>query len=109
MKDLPKREGTLSEVLSNLENHGYGSRFVFSDGKFRCIETNRWYGPRDLTTEAIYRFEGPSNPSDMSIVYALRASDGTGGVFVDAFGPTGDSGAAEFLEHAADVRCSGEA
>jgi hypothetical protein len=33
-----------------------------------------------------FRFEGPSNPDDMSILYAIEANDGVKGTLVDAYG-----------------------
>lgn len=104
MITLPTRQGSMLELLQELKQIGYSNSFEFRKGVFRCIESEKEYAPTTLSTEAIYRFEGDSNPSDMSVVYVLRASDGTGGVFVDAFGPNGDMKAAEFLNRVPDHR-----
>ena len=40
----------------------------------------------DLTIREFHRFEGVSDPDDMSIVYAIESRDGTRGTLVDAFG-----------------------
>ncbi len=37
-----------------------------------------------------YRFEGASDPDDMSIIYALEARGGTRGILTDAFGSYAD-------------------
>jgi hypothetical protein len=34
----------------------------------------------------VYRFEGMSNPSDMEVIYLIKACDGTIGYFQDVYG-----------------------
>ena len=47
---------------------------------------------------AVHRFEGESDPDDMSVVYAIESQDGTRGVLVDAFGTYADPHVAEILK-----------
>ncbi len=47
------------------------------------------------------RFEGDSDPADMSILYAIETNDGDKGTYVDAFGTYGDQSpdtVSEFLQ-----------
>ena len=44
------------------------------------------YQPEDLVILKAYRFEGVSDPSDMSILYLIRANDGLIGYSLDAYG-----------------------
>jgi hypothetical protein len=44
-----------------------------------------------------YRFEGISNPDDMSILYAIETSDGRRGTLVDAYGFYSDDETGEFI------------
>ena len=41
--------------------------------------------------DEFYRFEGMSNPSDNSIVYAISSTGGVKGVLVDGYGVYADS------------------
>ena len=52
----------------------------------RAAGTVRTFRPEDLTIREFHRFEGISDPDDMSIVYAIESRDGTRGTLVDVFG-----------------------
>jgi hypothetical protein len=93
---------TLSEVMNNLKDKGYTDDFEIKKELLVGKETNRKYHSDELTIKKVYRFEGDSDPGDMSILYAIGTNDGDKGLYVDAFGPYGDQSAdtvAEFLQH----------
>lgn len=77
---------TLSDATNNLKQRGYN---VDLNLKAECVECPahdlRLY-PEDFTIDEFYRFEGMSNPSDNSIVYAISSGNGVKGVLVDAYG-----------------------
>ncbi|HEY3064904.1 MAG TPA: hypothetical protein VGL09_03885 [Methylomirabilota bacterium] len=77
-------------AISVLERLGFTAEFTARDGHFRVTHTGRSFRPEDVHIRDYYRFEGTSDPDDMSIVYALEARDGTRGVLVDAFGSYAD-------------------
>lgn len=104
MNNMPAKSGTLVDVLEDLKAVGYSNSFAFNNGALRCLESENRYPADQLSVRAIYRFEGASNPNDATVVYALRAQDGTCGVFTDAFGPEGDAKASAFLASVADER-----
>jgi len=45
-----------------------------------------------------YRFEGASDPDDMSVVYAFESHDGSRGIIADAFGLYANPDLGGFLE-----------
>jgi len=45
-----------------------------------------------------HRFEGVSDPDDMSIVYAIESQSGTRGTLVDAFGVYSNPAVSAFLK-----------
>jgi hypothetical protein len=55
----------------------------------------------------VHRFEGESDPDDMSVVYAIEGKDGTRGVIVDAFGIYADPHVGALLKQVpiCDDRC----
>ena len=54
--------------------------------------------PDVLTIIEHHRFEGVSDPDDMSVVYGIEANDGTRGVLVDAYGVYADPRVSELLK-----------
>ncbi len=42
--------------------------------------------PEDVTIVEYHRFEGASNPDDMSVVFVIETADGRRGTLVDAYG-----------------------
>lgn len=82
-----KQFDTLSETVEDLHRRGYLHDFslrsdglVFADNKDRCIL------PENFKIVEAHRFEGPSDPADLSVVYAIETSDGEKGILVDGYG-----------------------
>ena len=55
-------------------------------------------GESTCTIREFHRFEGVSDPDDMSIVYAIESRDGTRGTLVDAFGVYSNPAVSRVLE-----------
>jgi hypothetical protein len=77
-------------AISALKGQGFTGDFVVEGGRLRLSGTDKRFRPEDLTIVNHMRFEGTSDPGDMSIVYAIDAPDGTRGTLVDAFGTYAD-------------------
>jgi hypothetical protein len=92
---------TMTEALEDLQKRGFTANFGFLNNTFQALDSGKAFQAGDLTIVEHHRFEGVSDPDDMSVVYAIEAADGTRGILVDAFGvyATPDLGA--FLK---DVR-----
>ena len=89
---------TLSEALHDLVVRGFTENFEFIEGMLRDVDTGLSYTADELTIVEHHRFEGMSDPDDMSIVYAIVSSDGRRGLLVDAFGPYSNYDLGYFLE-----------
>ena len=50
------------------------------------MDSGKAFRPEELTIVEHHRFEGASDPDDLSIVYGIESQDGTRGVLVDAYG-----------------------
>ncbi|MDH3682248.1 MAG: hypothetical protein OEV40_20130 [Acidimicrobiia bacterium] len=83
---------TMSEAITRLSAAGYSSSFVAQDGRLRCRECHRTFDPASLTTDALVRFEGVSDPADSAILFALRSIDGHRGLYAVAYGCETDPG-----------------
>ena len=84
--DMPKPMTPLSRVILRLEEKGYGRELHITDSGARFEEGGQVYAPTQLTIIKVYRFEGESDPADMSVAYAIRSDDGQCGFLVNAYG-----------------------
>ena len=91
---------SLSEVIKTLKSRGFDKEFMFRDNHLTDMENRELsYVPDDLTIIKEYRFEGDSDPSMMTILYALEAKDGTKGIISDAYGANVDYELGDFMKH----------
>lgn len=96
-----------SAAIEALERRGFTSAF-FVDGRWlRLAGTKRTLRPEEVVIRDYYRFEGTSDPDDMSIVYALESNDGTRGILVDAFGTYADPAVGAILDRMRIARSAG--
>jgi len=89
---------TMTEAVEDLKRRGFAASFEWQKGAFLEARTGRTFAPDDLTIVEHHRFEGASNPDDMSVVYAIEATDGTRGTVADAFGTYANPDLGEFLK-----------
>lgn len=85
------------EAIEEYQEKGYTSNFFFSDWRLIEPETKKKYAPEQIYVVKEKRYEGMSNPSDLSILYVIKTFDGMKGTFLMAYGPEADSEAAEFF------------
>jgi len=87
----------LEKCLNKLESEGYTDQYRVEKGKLCDVTNNKKYKAKDVKAVNFYRFEGISNPDDMSILYAIETSDGRKGTLVDAYGMYSDDETGEFM------------
>lgn len=92
------------QVLTHLGELGFRGDFKVQGQKLVSADASAEFTPDRLALIASYRFEGPSNPDDNTIIYALRADDGTGIVICDSFGPASSQALSKLLEGVRDER-----
>jgi len=86
------------EAQQGLIEDGYTEGFIWVDESFMKSDRSKAYTPSDLVIDEHYRFEGMTNPGDMSIVFALSANDGVKGYAISGYGPTADAKFVSFLD-----------
>ena len=86
-----KNYTSLSDATNDLKRRGYTEDFNLKAICVECPSHNLRFHPEDFTIDRFYRFEGMSNPSDNSIVYAISSKAGIKGVLVDAYGVYAES------------------
>jgi hypothetical protein len=88
---------TMSEAVEGLRQRGFTANFEFLNNTFRAVDGGKIFAPDELTIVEHHRFEGASDPDDLSVVYAIEANDGTRGTVSDAFGPYANPDLGAFL------------
>lgn len=86
------------DARAKLQERGFINDFTFKDGRLKCRQTGIYYPAEDLRIVEYHRFEGASNPSDMSIIFALAADDGTKGLITSSFGTYANMDLISFLD-----------
>lgn len=92
------RYDTLSMATTDLGKRGYKAEFTLKPDRLLLREKDKSYGPHDFEVDEYHRFEGISNPSDMSIVYAITTNDGLKGTLIEAYGAYSEKGSAEMVK-----------
>jgi len=90
---------TVPEALQGLNARGFTANFEVADDGLRAVDSGKTFPAQQLTIVEHHRFEGASDPDDMSVVYGIEASDETRGVVVDAYGVYADPRLSELLKN----------
>jgi len=78
---------TLASCLNKMNEEGYTDEFkAMGVEGLLSLQTGKLYRPEDVKIVNFYRFEGVSDPEDMSILYVIETTDGLKGTLVDAYG-----------------------
>jgi len=80
---------TLSEAVNDLQIRGYTEDFLLHDGEecLVCKKNDLELSPDEFIIDEIYRFEGMTDPSDESIVFAISSEKhGVKGLVINSFG-----------------------
>lgn len=77
---------TLSKVMSDLAEKGYNEQFKIEEDSLMALGTKQKYRPNRATVDERYRFDGMTNPSDESELFAISTDDGTKGTLVVSLG-----------------------
>ncbi len=90
---------TLSEATNDLHKRGFNLDFDQRGEYLECVQDKGiCLNPEDFEIVEFHRFEGMSNPSDTSVVYALEAKNGRKGILIDAYGAYADGYSAKMLK-----------
>ena len=95
---MVKTYETMTEALEGLKQRGFTANFEFLNNTFRAVDGGKTFSPDELTIVEHHRFEGVSDPDDLSVLYAIETNDGTRGTIADAFGPYANPDLGAFLK-----------
>jgi hypothetical protein len=78
---------TMSGATARLRAAGYVENWIAEDGKLQCFTCAATYDPAEVIVDEVARFEGPSDPGDEAILFALTGPCGHRGQYSAAYGP----------------------
>ena len=88
---------TVVDAIARLRAQGYETEYRLDDGHLSGRDGDRLCRADEAVVEKLYRFEGPSDPGDEMVVFALKdPSTGRLGYLASGFGAAADP---EVLEH----------
>ena len=97
MADNIKME-TLSERMNILKENGYREDFKVVGRKLHTADETQSFLPSQIIINEHFRFEGESDPGDMTVLYAIETDNGIKGLLIDGFGTYSDPEQVEFMQ-----------
>ena len=83
---------TLSEVSNLLKERGYTIDFNLKENCLICSDSSLQIFPDEFVVDKHYRFEGPSDPSDEAILYAISSQKhNLKGILINGYGISSSS------------------
>jgi hypothetical protein len=95
------RATTLAGIVGDLERRGFTEHFKVTDKKLHAPGKGETFTPREVIIRDYFRLEGDSDPSEMSIVYAIETRSVMRGILVDAFGVYSNPAISAFVKDVA--------
>ena len=90
---------TLSTAIAAFVDQGFIEHFGVRGDRLRDLESGTTFAAHDVVIRGFERFEGVSDPDDMSIVYAMETRSGVRGTLTDAFGVYSNPVISAFVNH----------
>ena len=87
------------KVINKLESEGYTDQFRVENKRLQSLtDLKKKYKPNEIKAVNFYRYEGITDPDDMSIIYAIETNDGRKGTLIDAYGHYADEQTGAFMK-----------
>lgn len=91
--------GTLSETINGLKEEGYTLDFNIRHDRIVCDHSNTVLSPDDFEIDAVFRFEGATDPDDEAVLYAISSPKTSAkGLLVNGYGISSDDASAALVE-----------
>ena len=92
--------------ITQYQQKGYVSDYQMKNEHLIDLKSKKEYKPKDIFVVAEHRFEGMSNPSDMSILYVIETKNGSKGTVLVPYGAANVTSLAEFFAMIPKENCS---
>jgi hypothetical protein len=109
---LEKKEGQdvpylkdLAACTNEMKDRGYKEDFrVEKEGLKTYSDDSKAYAPHDVRITNFYRFEGVSDPGDMTVLYVIETNDGLKGTLSDGYGPYASEEVSKFIVQVEEIQ-----
>lgn len=88
---------SLTSCLNKMVSDGYTEDYKVTEEGMKSLQTEKFYKPEEVKVVNFFRFEGVSDPEDMSILYVIETADGKKGTLIDAYGTYSDANVNNFM------------
>ncbi|QCW99472.1 phosphoribosylpyrophosphate synthetase [Aggregatimonas sangjinii] len=96
---MKKGYDSLVDAINDLKMLGYDKDFNLQKSFLECKEPHHQIAPEEFTVDGYYRFDGNTNPSDESVLYAISSKRyQLKGILIDAYGAYSEPPSAEMLQ-----------
>ena len=90
---------TLLDALNGLKQRGFTIDFNLAFDHVKCSDTGICLSPSQFEITEYHRFEGASDPEDLSVIYAIESRDrSVKGTLVSGYGIYSESMNEEMLQ-----------
>jgi len=90
---------TLTDAINNLRHQGYTEDFNLNANCIDCKMGEIELHPHEFEIDKVFRFYGPSDPDDESILYAISSPKySLRGILVDGYGTSSDPLTQDMIE-----------
>lgn len=94
----------IAECTNELKARGYKEDFrVDGDGLKTYSNSSKSYQATDVKIVNFYRFEGVSDPGDMTVLYVIETNDGVKGTLADGYGPYASEEVSKFITKVKEI------
>lgn len=90
--------------LQKIRDKGFVDQYRIVNEFLLCLDNQQLYSASQTRVVNFYRFEGISDPEDMSIIYAIETSDGRRGILINAYGLYADDSIGNFINRVQDFQ-----
>ena len=94
---------TLASCMNLLYTKGYVAQFKALEQGIQSLDTQIVFLPQDVKINNFYRFEGESDPSDNSILYAIETTSGEKGTLTDGYGIYYSAKVSDFIKEVEEI------
>lgn len=102
-EQLMPEQRTLAYCAQKAIEDGFKENFNATAKGLQSIETEKLYRPEQVHVVNFFRFEGITDPADMSVLYVIETDDGAKGTLVDAYGTYADPDVAKVMTAVEDI------
>lgn len=96
------------DYIRRYEAVGFKDQYRIADGELENLSSKKRYAPNEVMILREHRYEGMSNPADMSILYVIETLDGSKGTLLASYGATADNLVNEFMNDIPEANISND-